>query len=270
MIAAITKKEKEKETNEQLALQSVFESIFKIRIQKELKKIAIIAANRFKKTEDFPNNFIVSQHQETLIKLFNKLYAKVVHAFAQRNFNHIPELQGKNHIPTFEKKQTEDEMLEDFRVLSQNWIKTEGLRQAKNIAKTTEKDIISIISKGKEEGESINAIVKNIIDKVGTEIARTRAEAIAITEVHNASTFADMTSTDLLNKNFQLKLKKIWIPVEDARTRPDHALMINHPPIEIDDFFFVPPGIGVQMLRPGDPAGGADQVIRCRCVLIYE
>ena len=63
-----------------------------------------------------------------------------------------------------------------------------------------------------------------------------------------------------------LKLDKQWIATADARTRADHAAMLGSKPIPRDALFSVG---GTQMRFPGDPAGGAAQICRCRCVVSY-
>ncbi|CCH01962.1 hypothetical protein FAES_3959 [Fibrella aestuarina BUZ 2] len=56
------------------------------------------------------------------------------------------------------------------------------------------------------------------------------------------------------------KTTKRWLPVLDGRTRDAHALMASQPPIKIRDLFVVG---GMVMRYPGDPAGGAKNVINC-------
>ena len=110
-------------------------------------------------------------------------------------------------------------------------------------------------------------IIKIIQEKIGKQLSTSRAITIAITETHNAATYANLESTKQVAEEINLKLKKRWIPVEDSRTRPAHAAMDFEPPIELDEPFIVG---GEAMMRPGDSMASARNIINCRCVMAYE
>ena len=95
-----------------------------------------------------------------------------------------------------------------------------------------------------------------------------RANAVARTETHAASMYASENTGKKINSDFDdIELKKKWISVRDERTRINHAAMAGKPAIGLDAKFDVG---GYKMSRPSDPAGGAANVINCRCVLVYE
>ena len=57
-----------------------------------------------------------------------------------------------------------------------------------------------------------------------------------------------------------------WISTNDGRVRDDHK-RADGQKIKMGETFNVG---GVKMRRPSDPAGGAKNVINCRCVLGFE
>jgi hypothetical protein len=61
-------------------------------------------------------------------------------------------------------------------------------------------------------------------------------------------------------------VKRIWDATGDLRTRPDHVAADGQPR-GLDEPFIVG---GMSMMHPGDPAGGAANVINCRCIVRHE
>ena len=141
----------------------------------------------------------------------------------------------------------------------------QGLKKAALISETTREDIIGAILEGIKEGEG-SAVIARRIGKV-SGFTRNRAVTIAITETFAAHSHANYAAIENTGNVFGLNRLKEWSPVIDARTRSHHADMASHPAIEMDKFFNVN---GELMSRPHDPAGSADNVIRCRCVLVYD
>lgn len=151
--------------------------------------------------------------------------------------------------------------------LVRRWMQEYGAQAAKETATTTRDDMQKILNAALAPDEEFNPI------KVATELLRARelsayrADTIARTETHNAMMFASVEGANKVAMDEDIVLKKKWVPVQDGRTRVSHAFMSNHPAIAMDSKFNVG---GAQMLRPGDPAGGAKNCINCRCVLAFE
>ena len=61
-------------------------------------------------------------------------------------------------------------------------------------------------------------------------------------------------------------VKRIWDATGDLRTRPDHVAADGQPR-GLSEPFIVG---GMSMMHPGDPAGGAANVINCRCIVRHE
>lgn len=97
-------------------------------------------------------------------------------------------------------------------------------------------------------------------------INKQRAKVIALTEVHNASMFASLRTAEQYADETGLVMLKKWDATLDSRTRPDHLDADRLEPIPLNAKFRVG---GREMDRPGDPAGGGAQTIRCRCVLNF-
>lgn len=149
--------------------------------------------------------------------------------------------------------------------LLERWLSGEALASASGFAKTTGDDIVRVIEAGVAEGLGSRQIAAKI-RKVAA-LSPFRAEAIARTETHNAASFASAETAKQAQKELGLRLLKFWVPTLDERTRANHAAMTNHKGIELDDKFNVG---GIKMDRPGDPAGGAANVINCRCVQVVR
>jgi len=131
------------------------------------------------------------------------------------------------------------------------------------ITETTRKQISDAINEGLALNKTKAEIAKDIYNLTGGTIARNRSVTIARTE----TTYISSLANEISISDSPFKYNKIWIPVRDFRTRQDHLAMFKHKPIPKEERFNVG---GVLMKYPGDPTGGAANVIRCRCALVYE
>jgi HK97 family phage portal protein len=132
--------------------------------------------------------------------------------------------------------------------------------------------IKEVLSEGIEEGEANQAIADRLQEKFDS-LSESRARTIARTEVTIASTQGSLEAA----KSLEVPgLKKEWVSADDARSRgneedfspeqPNHVVM-NGVQVELHEKFSVPPDGSME--GPGDPSAGPDQVIGCRCVLVY-
>lgn len=147
------------------------------------------------------------------------------------------------------------------------WIHENGAKRARETAATTRQDMQRVIDLALAPDVEFNPV------EVATSLLRVqamsawRASTIARTEVHAAMMFASEEGAAKLGRDDALTLLKSWLPVTDERTRVSHAAMASHPAIGINEDFLVG---GVRMKRPGDPRGGADNCVNCRCVLTFK
>jgi len=258
MLITNTEKEQELEKDQLLAIQLTLEKRMEDDLRRAISKAAVAAALKYESIQEPPSNFMKQHHQDDINSILNKNYKIIIDVNSSRNFKEIESMKSG----PFRK-----DAISEFEILSKQWIAQEGLKEAKEISKTTMNDIISVILKGTEDGVSTNVIAKTILSKVGDQLAKSRSKVISITETHNAASWANLESTKQIDDELDLGLKKRWIPVEDSRTRPEHAAMRNVQAIGLEDNFIV--GID-QMDRPGDSSAPAGQVVNCRCVLVFE
>lgn len=158
----------------------------------------------------------------------------------------------------------------DVRVLTA-YIREYGYAKTRQIMHTTAKQLHDVVLAGQRQGLSNTEIAKRVINKV-PQLVRTRARLIAETEIHSASQFGSY------NAALRGELStKIWNTVGDGRERSfakgsefSHLLMRDKRQA-LEDPFRVPRTGGHELLKfPGDPAGSAGNIIRCRCILTYE
>jgi hypothetical protein len=152
-----------------------------------------------------------------------------------------------------------------FDYLYTQWVGKNGGRHIQNIANTTRNKIRRIIETETQDEVDTSLIGAKIRDLKG--FSSLRARTISLTETHNAAQYASHETATQLEAENDLLVYKAWVPVEDQRTREDHAEMADHEPILLHETFTVG---DTQMERPGDENGGAEQVINCRCALVYE
>jgi len=89
-----------------------------------------------------------------------------------------------------------------------------------------------------------------------------RASLIARTEVHRTASWANEQTAVQMNI---AGTTKEWVSVQDDRTRITHAFADGQQ-VDINGKFEV----GGSLLKyPGDPAGGPEETINCRCVVVY-
>lgn len=132
-------------------------------------------------------------------------------------------------------------------------------RLAMHVGDTTGSTITDTIALGQREGLGVREIAK-LIDTLafGTSSA-TRSEMIARTETVgalNQSEFETAKSGDIITY-------KEWLTQGDDRVRDSHYECEDEGQILMDDAF----DNGLSF--PGDPDGDAEEVINCRCTLLY-
>lgn len=113
---------------------------------------------------------------------------------------------------------------------------------------------------GMAAGEGIGELSARLTGVAG--LMTGRAERVARTEVVGAANAGSIIQL----KSAVTTATKEWVATADARTRNDHV-EADGQVAELNDTFTVG---GFPMQRPHDPLAPADQVIMCRCTLIYD
>ena len=112
----------------------------------------------------------------------------------------------------------------------------------------------------------MQAIGKNIFDKMDGSFSKLRSQTISRTETHSAASY----SNDRVNASLGIPNQiKRWVSVADARTRSWHVALNGTEVGKDEPFTVTVKGISYKMDYTGDPKGGAVNTINCRCVTLY-
>jgi uncharacterized protein with gpF-like domain len=196
------------------------------------------------------------EFQELLTILLRRHYKKTFLAIYERNSNVYENLTRKDDAFDFSNV--------DFERVVTGYISRNELRLT-GISRQLSKRLQGIIETGFGEGLTLTQIAKKLRDSAPV-ISRIRANTIARTETHNASSWANHKYHTDVTENLDLELKKRWVSVGDMRTRASHHIA-NNQVVPMHGNFIVG---GKEMEYAGDPNGGASETINCRCVIIYE
>jgi len=138
--------------------------------------------------------------------------------------------------------------------------KNHAAERVTNIQSTTKKMLKRIIENALEDGLGYVGARKNIKDLAEIE-TEYRAAMIASTEIHSY-TGESIDETMRVDGDMQ---EKEWLGAADERERPTHV-DANGQRVEMDEPFLVGDD---ELQYPGDPAGSAKEIIRCRCAALY-
>ncbi len=145
---------------------------------------------------------------------------------------------------------------------AQDYLKAGVLKLATGMTDTVTTDVRTAIAEGLDAGEGITEITDRI--KNLTVFSNKRAETIALTETHRASSYAELQAF----KSSKVVVSKIWYTAEDERTcplcEPMHGVEVplNAPFLTLSEMESVgvpnyDGSIKTPMMHP-----------RCRCVMI--
>lgn len=137
-------------------------------------------------------------------------------------------------------------------------IQKRAKKLADYITDTTSRQVTSAVSAGRKAGMGVGQI-SNLINKaVFGGVAENRSRLIARTETVGAMNEGEFDTA----KNSGVMQEKEWLTQGDDRVRDTHAALDGvRIPIK-DDF-------DNGLSYPGDQSGPADEVIQCRCTLLY-
>lgn len=134
-----------------------------------------------------------------------------------------------------------------------------------NIGQSMTRRIFDDINILESEGLGIAEVARQISRKY-LAVSRKRASLIARTEIHNGAGYAQHNYHQSIGSDLGVYMTKQWVATADDRTRSAHAEM-NGTKVGMDEPFKMPNG--TEMQYTGDPAGGAANVINCRCAIVY-
>jgi uncharacterized protein with gpF-like domain len=154
----------------------------------------------------------------------------------------------------------------NFATRIQEFIANQGLNKSKLITETTIEKARSIINDGQSNGDSEQDIGNALEEGIGGAVSDSRSRTIARTETHNAATYAMQETAEQAEDQTGLTITREWVAVHDDRTREAHA-NADGQEVGIDEPFEVD---GEELDRPGDENGSPENVINCRCTIIYH
>lgn len=149
----------------------------------------------------------------------------------------------------------------DFMSEQLGYIASYAAQRIKEISGTLTDYIRQLVFDKVKEGLPNTDIAREIRNRA-PEIGKVRAATIARTETHGAA--LDAIERSLKKKRIRVR-KKTWWTAQDARVRATHVA-VHGVTIPMDEKFSVGDSM---MSRPGDPEGSAEEVINCRCSILY-
>jgi uncharacterized protein with gpF-like domain len=231
-----------KEFQEQTRLRNNYERKFRKQLRDFFAKLYDEYSKEYENLGD--TSVVFQRLQPELFQIFDNHYRTVIEVFGLRMLREL-------------RKQEEQ-----FEIIYRDYARVNLGTKIVGIAEVTRRHIQKIVLKNLDENLGVVAIAKDIKKAGRSSFTRYRSSMIARTETHSAASFANHRVAQSMNLPNQ---RKRWIATLDARTRNAH-MNINGTEIGIDDDFNVN---GAPMSYPGDPRGGAGNVINCRCVLLY-
>jgi uncharacterized protein YoaH (UPF0181 family) len=143
---------------------------------------------------------------------------------------------------------------------AQEFITSRANQLAGQVTTTTYEAITAALAEGVGEGEAIPDLAARIRE-VFSEASATRATTIARTEVVGG--FGAATRAAITGLPSDVVAAVQWIATRDGRTRASHSAADGQI-VSVSAPFQVG---GSSMLYPGDPNGGADECVNCRCAM---
>ncbi len=201
--------------------------------------------------------------REPIEKMIVSLYTTVGLNFAKESFQR---LKAESQAMLFKK----DEPIDGWVAYLRNYAKSKAGYRITSIAESGREQALKIIrarleqsvNEGMGADATASLIRKGLIEE-GQVINQWRALRIARTEIVTASNQGAMQGA----KDTDMPMEKYWIATYDSRTRDTHEVMEAQNPKDMDEDFEV----GDYMMdSPGDPDGGPEETINCRCSIAFE
>lgn len=152
-----------------------------------------------------------------------------------------------------------------------NYVLQNMASRVTSINDTTRKKIQEALAAGMNVGLGTDKLAKFIKERVG-KINKYRAIMIARTEMAEAANVAKDKGADDWENESGERIYKLWIHRYANSPRHWHEDLDNDKPIPRNQPFIVSnphTGSQVEMMRPHDHNGGAENNINCSCVILY-
>jgi len=211
----------------------------------EFRRVASALAKAYGSSE--ATDRAIKIHNHKLLRILEPEYRRLFMEFGPRGVR-------------LARGQTKEEP--DFQALADAFVKKWAKKRTGEITATTQQRLTDIVARGSAEGLNEREVAESIDNEIGGDFGYNRGKVIARTESHAASQAALITGVASLGVDFL----KEWVSVKDKRTRDDHR-DVDPKPIPMDEPFMVG---GEPLQFPGDPDGPPEQVINCRCVVVFR
>lgn len=249
------------EVSTQNRVRTALERVLKKQMQNALNEMGKAATQAYKKGGELKALVATHEVEKYIAKLLQSSYARAITVSTARI---QARLSGKSMETVLENKSDAEDLLtdEELTTIIRDYARANAAEKAKGIGETTRTRIQRAVAQGSKEGLSTQEIAALIEEKTYGVINDYRAEMIARTETHAALQYGSIEAA----RSTELIQTKTWLSGSDPRTRDDHTEMDGQT-VGIDEEFSGPCA-GMQF--PGDPNGPPEQVINCRCVLLYN
>jgi uncharacterized protein with gpF-like domain len=236
----------------QVAMQKRLESRFERTMRAQISKAMRDAVAQYEADKsDFGVEARVRAGNPALAKAMEKEWRSAMQLFGTRILDANQKRRGG-----IIRKDIDDIFEDTISAYIRVWTVT----KVTQISQTTARQIRRLINEAELEGLGVAEIAKNITQKIPS-ISAFRAAMIARTETHAASNIGAQAAAEATGLN----LNKEWGAAEDDRTRPDHA-EADGQIVGLNETFTIG---GIEMKEPGDPSAPPEQIINCRCGLLF-
>lgn len=246
-----------------------------LRVQARLERAAAtILARELRRTANaIPSSLghdaverVLSDHAERVASILPKIWSGAMQTAGEVTMTNLQGLRpkrGAGEAPERKKVSAEQRFLQGVAF----WIEGNSATRITRVTEATKQSVRETIAAGKRDNLTIDEIAKDL--REGQAFSRARADMIARTEVHTATSVASDMAADEVADEAGVVLEREWISAEDDRTRSAHARANGQRRGFDQRFEFEDDQGAYSLLMPGDPDGPARGVINCRCVLGY-
>lgn len=245
------KKLRRREAAQQIRIVDYFSRSLSLRLEREMDRVVSEAARVY------PHQFNLRQHRSNLHRILLPILQESGQVAARRARVAI---RKANPFAVARKLDTEEELR--HRIVDR--ARSRAAERIVDISNTTRTRVNNAITRGLDAGEDQGGIEARIREIAG--MSRARARTIARTECHQMVMSSQNDAMQETAEELDLKIFKIWVATDDDSTRESH-LDADGQKVELDETFSVG---DAELLHPGDPEGPPEEVINCRCGIVYE